>query len=87
MTILPRPLDTSEEADNLQFRIIRKMPPEKRLQLLFEFIESGFKLMEEGIRNRHPEYTDEEVRLASIRARLGDELFKKVYPNERLFAP
>jgi hypothetical protein len=42
--------------------------------------------MEEGIRHRHPEYSDEEVRLASIRARLGDELFLKAYPNARLVA-
>ena len=84
ISIPPRPLDTSPEADELQFKIIREMLPEKRLRLLFDFIESGRRLLEEGIRYRHPEYTDEDVRLASIRARLGDELFKRVYPNANL---
>ncbi len=76
-----RPLDTTLEADELQFKIIREMAPEKRLQLLFDFIESGCRLLEEGIRYRHPEYDEDKVRLASIRARIGDELFKKAYLN------
>ena len=86
ISIPPRPLDTSREADELQFKIIREMPFEKRWRILFDFIESGFRLLEEGIRYRHPEYTDEELRLASIRARLGDELFMKAFPNEKLVA-
>ncbi len=84
ISIPARPFDTSPEADELQFKIIREMPTEKRLTILFEFIESGRRLLEEGIRYRHPEYSDEEVRLASIRARLGDELFMKAYPNAKL---
>jgi hypothetical protein len=86
ITIPPRPYDTSVEVDDLQFKIVREMPPDKRWRILFDFIESGRRLMEEGIRHRHPEYSDEEVRLASIRARLGDELFLKAYPNVKLVA-
>lgn len=84
ISIPPRPYDTSREADDLQFKIVREMPFEKRWRILFDFIESGMRTLDEGIRYRHPEYSDDEVRLASIRARLGDELFLKVYPNTRL---
>jgi hypothetical protein len=32
-----------------------------------------------GVRQRHPGHTDEQVRLAVIRMRLGDKLFREVY--------
>jgi hypothetical protein len=86
ISIPPRPYDTSREADDLQFKIVREMSFEKRWRILFDFIESGMRTLDDGIRYRHPEYSYEEVRLASIRARLGDALFMKVYPNEKFVA-
>ena len=34
-----------------------------------------------GVRHRHPEYDEKQVRLAVIRLALGDDLFHKVYPG------
>jgi hypothetical protein len=40
-----------------------------------------------GIRHRHPEYNDEQARLALFRVLLGDELFKRAWPRAVLLPP
>jgi hypothetical protein len=49
--------------------------------MVLELIDAAESISASGIRLRHPSYTDEEVRLAVIRLRLGDPLFCEVYPN------
>lgn len=78
-SVVPR--DTSVEAFRMQLEIYRRMPPEKRLELALQWSEQVRELGRAGIRLRHPAYSDEEVRLASIRMQLGDELFRSVYPG------
>jgi len=34
-----------------------------------------------GMRSRHPDYSDEEVRLATIHLTLGEKLFGEAYPG------
>lgn len=34
-----------------------------------------------GVRRRHPEYTEEEAKLAVTRMCIGEKLFKEVYPG------
>ncbi len=78
-TVLPR--DTSLEAFRTQLEIYRQMSPEARLEQALQWSEQVQELGRIGIRSRHPEYTDREVQLASIRLRLGNELFRRVYPG------
>ena len=78
-TVLPR--DTSLEAFRTQLEIYRQMSPEARLEQALQWSEQVQELGRIGIRLRHPEYTDREVQLASIRLRLGNELFRRVYPG------
>ncbi len=78
-TVLPR--DTSPEAFRTQLEIYRQMSPEARLEQALQWSEQVQELGRIGIRSRHPEYTDREVQLASIRLRLGNELFRRVYPG------
>lgn len=40
-----------------------------------------------GIAERHPDYYEDQVRLALIRAELGDALFTAAYPGEPLLSP
>lgn len=80
-------MDTSPEADRIQVEIFRKMKPEERLKRSFELSAAMKRLNATGVRMRHPEYSDEEVRLAVIRMRLGDELFLKVYPHASHIQP
>jgi hypothetical protein len=78
-SVVPR--DSSLEAFRTQLEICRRMSPEMRLQQALQWSEQVRELGRAGIRLRHPEYSDEDVRLASIRMQLGDELFRRVYPG------
>ncbi len=40
-----------------------------------------------GIRDRHPEYTEQEARLALCRLIHGDEAFRRVWPGRPLLEP
>jgi hypothetical protein len=75
------PEDTTPEAFRIQCDIFRKMTPTERLRRTFDLIDFAERLSAAGIRERHPEYSNEQVRMALIRMRLGDELFKQVYPQ------
>ena len=76
------PLDTTIEAARVQAAVWQRMPMEMRLKLALEMIEHARSLAESGVRWRHPEYSDDQVRLAAIRLRLGEELYRKAYPGQ-----
>jgi hypothetical protein len=40
-----------------------------------------------GIKSRHPEYSDEDLRLAFARLVLGDDCVLRVWPGRSLVAP
>jgi len=82
-----RPLDTTEEADRIQFEIFGRMSVDQKLRHMFEFGEAVRATFEAGIRRRHPDYAEKDARLARIRWELGDALFREVYPNEPLRDP
>jgi hypothetical protein len=74
-------LDTSDEAEQMQVEIFRRMGPERRLQAGIDLAQTCRKLLETGVRVRHPEFNANQVKLAVIRLQLGEELFLKVYPE------
>jgi hypothetical protein len=78
-TVVPR--DTSLDAFRIQLEIYRRMSAEERLQGALQWSEEIRELGRAGIRLRHPEYSEREVQIASIRLRLGEELFRRVYPG------
>ncbi len=75
------PADTSPEAARVQLEIYRRMAPERRLELAMQMSDTLRRVAIAGVRGRHPEYSDEQVRLAFLRLTLGKELFAKVCPG------
>lgn len=75
------PADTSLEAFQVQVGIFRRMPPERRLAMVFEMSNSMRRLAASGVRSRHPNYSEEQVRLAVTWLTLGEKLFHEVYPG------
>lgn len=75
------PADTSLDAQTRQDAIFRAMTPEQRVTMVADMSETAFRVAEDGIRMRHPSYTDGEVRLTGIRLRLGDALFEAAFPD------
>ncbi len=85
--IAMRLLDTSPEAERVQLEIFRRMGPEKRLQAGIALSQICRKLLMEGVRRRHPEYEERQIRLAVIRLMLPEKLFFEAYPEARDILP
>ena len=75
------PADTTPEAARVQLEIFRRMNPSRRLELACEMSDTIRKVSADGVRSRHPEYTEEQVNLAVARLMLGAELFSKAFPG------
>jgi hypothetical protein len=75
------PADTTPEAARVEDEIFRRMPPSRRLELALEMSDEVLAITAAGVRSRHPEYTEDQVRLAVLRLSLGEELFRQVFPD------
>ena len=75
------PRDTTLDAFRVQIEVLRRLGVEGRSRMTFQLCDQVRQLAAAGVRSRHPEYTDEQIRLAVIRLRLGDRLFSQVYPG------
>lgn len=73
--------DTTAEAHQIQLDIFRRMGPHNRLQKALELTELSRQLLAQGVRQRHPGYSEEEIRLAVIRYQLPEELFLQAFPH------
>ena len=82
-----RPMDTSIEIERIQMTIFRKMSPEDRLKQAGYLTDLMKKLLEQGVRKRHPDYSEEYVRLAVIRLLLPEKLFLAAYPHAKDILP
>jgi len=80
-------LDTTPEISDRQIAIYRAMSSSMRLEIGLELTRMSRKILEAGIRSRHGEYTDSEVRWALRRAWLGEKLFRRAYPDAPEIAP
>jgi hypothetical protein len=75
------PADTTPEAWAVQVDIYRRMAPSRRLELALQMSDTLRRVVASGVRSRHPEYSEEQVRIAVARLWLGDELFRQAYPG------
>jgi hypothetical protein len=66
-------LDTSTTALERQRETFRRMTPEQRLAVAAEMSDEIRAIAESGIRQRHPDYSDEEIRAALVAILLGRE--------------
>jgi hypothetical protein len=76
--------ETILEAARVQREVYRRMSPARRLQLIFEMNEALGDLLAAGVRSRHPDYSEAQVKLAGIRLWLGPELFSRAYPGQQI---
>jgi hypothetical protein len=75
------PYDTTFEAARVQFAAIRRMTLEERLERGCRINDEFRALLKAGVRHRHPEYDDEQVRIATVRLLIGEELFHECFPG------
>ncbi len=79
--------DTTAEAHGVQLAAYRAMGAERRSVIAARMSEDARKISEAGIRKRHPEYSESEVRHALNLLILGAELFSAAWPSAPLLAP
>ena len=75
------PEDTTRAAARIYFETLRKLGPQKRLEMGAELSNSLRERVEAGIRRRHPYYSDQQIRRAFLRLTIDDELFQKCFPD------
>jgi hypothetical protein len=68
-------------------QIYRSMSPGRRVSIAVAMSEEMLAVAAAGIGARHPDYADEDVSWALRRLRLGDEIFRAVWPHAPLLAP
>ncbi|NQT88381.1 hypothetical protein HQ560_16565 [bacterium] len=81
-----KPADTTDEALLRQLEIWRNMSGSDKIALSWEWSRQIRATLEAGIRSRHPDYSDDDVRLTAIRRELGDDLFRQAYPDSPLLS-
>lgn len=79
--------DTSSAAHSVQVRVWAGMGAVGRLSLAAAMSDDVAEIARLGIASRHSDYTPEQVRLAALRSRLGDALFRSAFPHAALLEP
>jgi hypothetical protein len=79
MRLIPK--DTTQEAAAVQNEILRKIGIEGRARMTFEMSDNLRRIVQDGVKLRHPDWDDEAVRLEAIRLTLGDRLFEEAFGN------
>jgi hypothetical protein len=82
-----RPFDTSREAHEHQLRIYRSMTPSERSELALRMSEDVRLVAAEGIKQRHPDYTERDVRRALVALLYGKDAAAKLWPGEATPSP
>jgi hypothetical protein len=75
------PSDTTIEAMKKQYEILRTLLPEKRLTIAFELSDYLRSVVQAGIKQRHPDYNEQQIEKEVLRLMIGESLFKQIYPN------
>jgi hypothetical protein len=81
------PVDTSAEAWDAQAAMLRRLGGAERFAIAFRLTSLAREASRAGIRARHPEYADGEVRRAFFRLLHGDEATRGVWPGLDLLEP
>ena len=82
-----RPFDTSQDAHELQMRLYRSMTESQRSELALRMSDDIRRVASEGIKQRHPEYTESDVRRALVVLLYGAEAAAKIWPGSPVPSP
>ena len=77
------PADTTIEAIRKQIEILRRMGPEARLKMAFELSDNLRSIVKAGVRGRHMDYNEQQIKREVLRLMIGDVLFKQIFPHKQ----
>lgn len=75
----PYPADTSKQAFDKQIAILQRMDIAERAEMTFKLCDNLRAIVESGVRHRHPNYHDHQVKQAVMRLTLGDQLYQQTF--------
>lgn len=81
------PADTSIEAWDAQAAMLRRLGGAERLAIALRLTRLAREASRSGIRSRHPDYGEDEVRRAFFRMLHGDAATRSVWPDRELVEP
>lgn len=85
---MPRALnDTDPDSASVRWDVYRNLTAEQRFEVAWDLSEAVRAVAKDGIRDRHPHYTNDEVHRAYCRLAWGDALVREVWPAHPLVAP
>ncbi len=73
------PADTTIEAVRKQIEILRRMGPEARLKMAFNLSNNLHSIVEAGVRERHGDYDEQQIKKEVLRLMIGDRLYLEVF--------
>jgi hypothetical protein len=76
-----RPHDTRADVHEVQLGVYRRMSPERRAEIALELSDGVRRITREGIRQRHPDYTDEDVHRALVALLYGKDIARRLWPD------
>lgn len=79
--------DTPPAAQLAQVQAWQRMGGARRAEAAIQMSDDARAIAMEGVRCRHPEYAEFQVRQAMLRMVLGDVLYKKAWPHGLMLAP
>jgi hypothetical protein len=79
--------DTTPEATQAQILALRRMGGARRLLSALELSDDARRITEAGIRARHAEYSEAQVRSALHCLLLGEALYRQAYPDGEVLKP
>ena len=74
--------DTTSEAACRQNEVFRRIGIAGRAAMTFELSDNLRRIVEDGVRDRHPDWDEQAVRLSVIRLMLGERLFEEAFGEE-----
>jgi hypothetical protein len=72
------PSDTTIEAAKRQFEIMRKLGPQRRIEMAFDMSNNLRDIVEAGVRMRHPDYDGTKVKEEVLRLMIGEDLYNRI---------
>ena len=73
------PFDTPKDSAIKQFEVLKKMDINARAEMTFELSDNLRSIIESGIQKRHPDYTQDQIKLAALKLTIGDDLFHQAF--------
>ena len=78
------PRDTSVNVAKLLFSLIKKRNASEKLRFTTQLSDGLMALSKQGIRNRHPDYTEQQVTEAYLKIILEKTLYNKIFRGSEI---